>query len=244
MNQARKTLGIIGGMGPQATVDLFARIVAATPARRDQEHLHILIDNDPSIPDRTAAIAGRGPSPLPQLIAAGRRLVEAGAEFLAMPCNTAHHWHGELAAAVGAPVLHMLNLAAEEGRARWPRAAVYGLLATTGTVESGLYQKAFAAHKLEMLIPTPDEQETLVMEAIYGPEGVKAGTTGPAPRGRADLAIEALVERGAEVVVLGCTELPLLYPGGRSEFAPLLDPTETLARACVACALGKAEIHV
>lgn len=244
MHPQRKTLGIIGGMGPEATVDLFARIVAATPARTDQEHLHILIDNDPSIPDRTAAIRGAGPSPLPQLIAAGERLVEAGAEFLAMPCNTAHHWYEPLCEAIPVPILHMLKLTAAEARARWPRARVYGLLATTGTLESRLYQQAFAAEGLEILAPAPDEQESLVMGAIYGPEGVKGGDCGPTPRGKADLAIQSLLERGAEVIILGCTELPLLYPNGAGGPAPLLNPTQTLAQACVDYALGRTKTHV
>ncbi len=243
MERVKRTLGIIGGMGPEATVDLFARIVAATPAKTDQEHLHILIDNDPRIEDRTAAVLGQGPSPLPKLIAAGERLVEAGAEFLAMPCNTAHHWYEPLSEAVPVPILHMLNLAAAESRARWPRARVYGLLATTGTVESGLYQRAFAAHDLDIIVPAPDEQQSLVMGAIYGPEGVKGGDRGPTPKGKVDLAIQSLLERGAEVMILGCTELPLLYGDGRSRLAPLLDPTQSLAQACVDFALGRSDVH-
>ena len=229
----RKILGIIGGMGPDATVDLFARIVAATPARTDQDHLHILIDNDPSVPDRTAAILSGGESPLPHLVRSGQRLVDAGAELLALPCNTAHHWYEELSESVPVPVLHMLRESAAAGRARWPRATTYGLLATSGTVASRLYHKAFGEKGLEVIAPDDDEQRDLVMGAIYGPEGVKGGMrTGP-PRERTELAIQSLVERGAEVIILGCTELPLLFRTGASEFAPLLDPTAVLAEVCV-----------
>jgi len=229
----RKTLGIIGGMGPEATVDLFARIVAATPAKTDQDHLHILIDNDPSVPDRTAALLSGGASPLPHLVRSAQRLVEAGADLLAMPCNTAHAWHAELSEAVPAPVLHMLRLSAEAGRARWPRASAYGLLATAGTVASRLYHHCFAEKGLELVVPDDDEQRDLVMGAIYGPEGVKGGRRSGPPRERIELAIQSLLERGAEVIILGCTELPLLFPTGACELAPLLNPTEVLAAACV-----------
>jgi aspartate racemase len=237
----KKTVGIIGGMGPEATVDLFRRIVAATPATCDQEHLHILIDNDPKIEDRTLAIKGDGPSPLPRILAAAQRLEQSGADVLCMPCNTAHNWHSKLQREVGIPVLHMIQLTAQAGSRIMPNAKKYGLMATTGTVEARLYQDCFEEKGLEVIVPFPTEQTELVMRAIYGKngDGVKSGVlTGP-PRERADSALASLVERGAEAVILGCTELPLLYHEGCVKNTPLINPTQILAEACVDFALGK-----
>ena len=234
----RKVLGIIGGMGPLATVDLFRRILAATPVRTEQEHLRILIDCDPSTEDRTLAIEGRGPSPLPKMAAAARRLVAAGAEFLAMPCNTAHYWYDDLCSAAGVPVLHMIRLTAQAAARHLPHATRFGLLATTGTVKAGLYEASFGERGLELLVPTPEQQQDLVMAAVYGEDGIKAGHLDGPPRDRADLAMAALVARGAEAIVLGCTELPLLYPDAEHDGVPLLNSTQVLAEACVEWGLG------
>ncbi|MFH0910247.1 MAG: amino acid racemase, partial [Planctomycetota bacterium] len=234
-----RTVGIIGGMGPDATVDLFRRIVDLTPARGDPDHIRILIDNNPQIPDRTPSIEGHGPSPLPALLAMARGLIASGADFLAIPCNTAHHWYDELASAVEAPILHMIRLAALQAQKRFPAVKRYGLLATTGAIRSGLYQAAFGEKSLDLLLPTPEEQKTLVTPAIYGPDGVKGGHTAGLPRARIDQAVTALLSRGAEGIVLGCTELPLLYHGDYPEnVRAWVDPTEILAQTCVDYALG------
>ncbi len=237
-DRERKVLGIIGGMGPLATVDLFRRILAATPVRTEQEHLRILIDCDPSTEDRTLAIEGRGPSPLPKMAAAARRLVGAGAEFLAMPCNTAHYWYDDLCSTAAVPVLHMIRLTAQAAARHLPDATKFGLMATTGTVKTGLYGAFFAERGLELLIPTPEEQD-LVMAAVYGEDGIKAGRLDGPPRERADLAMAALVARGAEAIILGCTELPLLYPDAEHDGVPLLNSTQVLAEACVEWGTGR-----
>lgn len=234
----RKVVGIIGGMGPLATVDLFRRIIAATPVRTEQDHLHILIDNDPSIADRTLAIEGTGPSPLPGMVAVARRLVGAGAELLAMPCNTAHYWYDDLSDAARVPVLHMIRLTARAAATHLPRVTRFGLLATTGTVKTGLYEAFFREQGREILVPTLQQQRDLVMAAVYGEDGIKAGRLDGPPRERADLAIAALVARGAEAIILGCTELPLLYPGSEHNGVALLNPTQVLAEACVEWGLG------
>ena len=226
-----KTLGIIGGMGPAATVDLFAKILAATDAATDKENIPILIDNNTAIPDRTKAILHGGESPLPALTESAQRLERAGAELLMLACNTSHYFYDALAARVSVPILHMPRETAKA--AREAGYAKVALLATDGTCATGVYQKAFAAEapETELLYPLPEEQR-LVMELIY--DNVKANRW-DMPRERLLSLLSRLTERGAEAFILGCTELPMAFL--RYEIAkPTLDATEALARAAVLAA--------
>lgn len=231
----RRAIGIVGGMGPEATADLFAKIVRATPARRDQDHLRVLVDCNPHIPDRAAALAGRGPDPVPALVATARNLERAGAELLCLACNTAHAYYDAVAAAVRVPVLHVMEEVAAAIRARYPRLRRVGLLATRTTVRLGLYHRALHRRGLEVVVPDELHQR-LVDRAIDPPEGVKAGGHAAA-RPRALRAARRLVESGAECVVLGCTELPLIVSAGDLP-VPVVDATDVLARAAVREALG------
>jgi aspartate racemase len=224
-------LGVIGGMGPEATVELFRRIVSATPAQRDQDHLHILIDNDPGIPDRTAAILQRGPSPLPALEAAAKRLQQAGATQLLIPCNTAHYWLPELQRKVGIPILNMVAETADAVAAHVPPLGRIGLLATTGTLEAKLYHRSLDSRGLAVVGTTSPEQEC-VMAVIYG---IKSGSSSA---GSSLVQVgRSLLERGAQGLILGCTELSLV-PEMRQLGCPLFDPLAILARRAVALAKG------
>ncbi|HLS88777.1 MAG TPA: amino acid racemase [Sphingobacteriaceae bacterium] len=242
----RRTVGIIGGMGPEATADIFRKIIRATPACGDRDHLRILVDNNPAIPDRLAAIHGHGPDPTPVLTEMAVNLEKAGAELLAMPCNTAHYFYPAIRAAVGVPVLHIMEETATllfndlRGRRK------VGLLATDGTIETGLYHRALERRRLEVVVPD-EEHQALVMNCIYEPTGVKAGQY-RRPRVWLRRVMAHLAARGAEVLVLGCTELPLLfndgYPGPIKTFTlpqggsiPVVDATEVLASAVVREAL-------
>ncbi|HEY8498235.1 MAG TPA: amino acid racemase [Limnochordales bacterium] len=228
-----KTIGILGGMGPEATADLFLRIIRLVPAARDQDHPRVIIDSNPQIPDRTAAIRGEGPSPLPALVETARNLERAGAQLIAMPCNSAHAWYDPLAAAVGVPVLHMIRLTAQETARRVEGRGPVLLLATTGTVQSGLYQQACGELGLDVQVPAPDHQAR-VMEAIYLVKAGKAATARP-------LALEVIAAESARLrpaaIILGCTELPLVVRPDDVE-EPLVDSTDVLARAAVQAALG------
>ncbi len=218
-------------MGPAATVDLFSRIVAATPAQRDQDHLHIIVDNLPAIPDRTAAIIGEGPSPLPLMLESARRLESVGAQVLGIPCNAAHYWYEELQAGVGVPIIHMIRETGRQLRASYSGAARAGLLATTGTVLSGIYVKELAPFGYKIIVPGSAGQEA-VMEAIYGSAGIKAGKMGRRARRLLLAAADELAGAGAQVLILGCTEIPL---GLRPEDLPLpaVNPNQVLAEALV-----------
>lgn len=242
MDQAgRGVIGVLGGMGPWATLELFRRILEATPAERDQDHLHVLIDNNPAVPDRTAAIQGRGESPLPALLGGCRRLAEAGADFIVIPCNTAHFWIEELQQGSPAPVVDMVEEAVAAAIAARADLHRVGLLATTGTVEGGVYRRRFVARGIEVLSPAAEVQRDLVMRALYGPGGIKAGGSAAANRRRLVRAAQALVAAGAEVLLAACTEIPLVLRPEDVQ-APLVDTLDCLARAAVERALaGKKE---
>jgi aspartate racemase len=230
----RRTIGVIGGMGPLATAEFYLRLVRATPAATDQEHLHVLIDSNAQIPDRTAAIEGRGPDPTPALVATARRLVAAGAEVLVMPCNSAHAFLDAIRRDVPVPVLDIMEEVAAAAAALTPVPAAVGLLATAGTLRQRLYHTALARRGISVLTPDAAGQR-VVSDAIAS---VKAGETGPAVRARVCAEAEALIRAGAGAIVLGCTELPLIL-AAEDVGVPLLDGTEILARAAIREGFGE-----
>jgi aspartate racemase len=235
----RRTVGVLGGLGPDATLDFFAKVLAATPARSDQEHLHLIIDNDPSVPNRNDAVAGRGPSPAPQLTAMARRLEGAGADFLVMVCNAAHAFQGAIVEAVGIPLVSIIDQTVDATLARSPAAHRVGVLAAEGALDAGLYQRAFEARGVEALVPEGDDRARF-MDLMYA---IKSGDKGgEVARGMLDLA-RALHEAGAEALVAGCTEVPLVLTQEALRTAgldlPLVASTDALVEATVAIALGE-----
>jgi aspartate racemase len=225
----KKTIGIVGGMGPLATVDLFRKIVVHTKAACDQDHLRILIENDPGIEDRTAALLWGGADPTPKLAAAARNLQRGGAELLVIPCNTAHCFFDAVQAAVDIPVLHMIRVTARALEARGVRKA--GLLSTSGTVQTGIYQDVFSGPGIGLLTPGEEGQKDL-MDAIYWIKAGKMDFDDTGVRRAAD----ELMRQGAETLILGCTELPLME---RIYDYPVTDPTLELALEAVRQAGGE-----
>lgn len=224
----KKTIGILGGMGPMATADLFQKITALTDAGCDRDHIRVYIDSNASIPDRTAAILSGGEDPVPAMADALRHLELCGADCVIMPCNTAHYFLPRLEPLTELPFLSMIEAAARACRARFPGKTV-GILGTTGTLSAGLYQEALAEEDVPFLIPEAGEREAL-MEVIY--RGVKAGA--PPSRYRAAFlsVVEAMAGRGADCFLLACTELPLaVWDLGLD--LPSVDPTEELAKAAI-----------
>jgi aspartate racemase len=217
-------------MGPRATLDFFGKVIDCTPADRDQDHLRVLIDNNPQIPDRSAHILGQGADPTEALIETARNLERAGADFLVIPCNTAHHFLDAIRRSVAIPVLDITEVVAEAAE-RVVRGGTVGLLATRATVDSGLYQRALSRREIAVLVPPEDLQER-VNQAIWA---VKAGRTDATPRAWAREVGAELIDRGVKAVVLGCTELPLIVDP-KDWSVPLLDSTEILARATVLAA--------
>ena len=222
-------IGIIGGMGPMATADLFIKIISSTKAGSDQEHLHVLIDNNTDIPDRTEHILIGSDAPLAPMAESAARLEAAGADLLIMPCNTAHHFYDELCRKTALPVLNMPELTAKACQEQGIRCAA--LLATEGCLRAGIYDPYFEARGIRLLKPS-EEGVRALMQLIYGE--VKAGRT-PHPE-QLYFEMEQLKAEGAEVFLLACTELPLAF----NESTPFacLDPTLVLAQAAVLAAGG------
>lgn len=225
----RPIVGILGGMGPAATADLYAKIITATPATRDQDHLHVVIWADPTVPDRSTALLHGGEDPTPWLLRGARQLVAMGASFIAVPCNTAHAFFPAIERTIAAPFMHMMDETATAVELAHPSVARVGLLATTGTIASGLYQDWFARHHIEVAVPNDDLQERVVMAAIHR---VKAGETGQETTNLLAEAAVYLVEHGAEALIAGCTELPLVFRDGDAAVL-VIDPTRVLAEAIV-----------
>ncbi len=224
MIHGRKVIGIIGGMGPMATADLFTKIIQSTVAKTDQEHLHVLIDNNTDIPDRTACILEGSDAPLGPMVESARRLVDQGADLLIIPCNTAHFFHPGLQAAVDVPVLNMPEISAQYCAEKGY--SCVALLSTAGTVRAQIYEPYFEKLDIRLLHPSRVGIDNL-MYLIY--DEIKAGRT-PHPE-RLYPEIMALEEQGAQAFLLACTELPLAFhDGGR---IPFIDPTLLLARAAV-----------
>lgn len=233
-------LGVVGGVGPAATVDFLRKVVRNTPAQRDQDHMRLLVEQNPQIPDRTEHLIGDGMDPTLALYATCKKLQAGEADLIAIPCNTAHAFVEALQSELEIPIMNMLTVTVKHIRESFPGLRKVGLLATNGTVSSGVYRRALEENGLQEVVPTPKLQER-VMNAIYGPEGVKAGFTSAASVADVDAAIDDLVAQGAEIVILGCTELPLLLPDAerttpRGQRVALVDPTDILARRCVAAA--------
>ncbi|WP_116473962.1 cysteate racemase [Zobellella maritima] len=220
-------IGILGGMGPLATVDFVTKIIHQTPATRDQDHLPLLVHSVPQIPDRTACLMDNKESPLEALLLGLNTLISGGAGCIAIPCNTAHYWYEPLARASRVPILHIAHACAE-ALAREQVTSV-GLLATDGTLKAGFYARHLAEFGISMTIPDAALQQR-VMEGIYL---VKSGAVDRGARVLDDCMAEML-QQGVERVILGCTEIPFALDAIGSAHASLgMDATKALAAACV-----------
>ena len=229
-------LGILGGMGPMATVDFMGKIVRNTPASCDQDHIQMVVCSATDVPDRTAAILGQGSDPFPAMLKALRRLELSGATRIAIPCNTAHHWHGALQAKTSVPIIHIVDAVAD-ALAGLHTIPTLGLLATDGTIHAGVYQQRLAERGYVCVVPDATAQ-TEVMRAI---RLVKAGRTDEAA-GILGREAEALAVRGCSHIAMACTEIPLALAAlDRDVGAALLDPTDLLAQACVRSCLAAPE---
>jgi len=224
-------VGVLGGMGPLATIDFMRKVLDATPAARDQDHVPMIVSCLPQIPDRTAAFRGQGGSPLEAIVACGRRLESAGADLIVMPCNTAHLWFDEVQQQLRRPMLHLVDAALREALDLTGPDARVGLLATDATIASGLYinRRLVDAPPVQWLLPTAAEMLEQVMPGI---EAVKAGRLQDGQALLCDAA-RALRQRGADVLLLGCTEIPLVLDAAACGL-PVVDATAALARLVVA----------
>ena len=221
-----KTIGIMGGMGPMATVDLMKKIILATPASKDQDHIPMLVDNNSQIPDRTKAIMGQGASPAPEMVKTAKRLMMAGADFIIIACNTAHYFLPEILPQISIPVLSIIDVTTNSALEKGFKSV--GLLATTGTVSTGLYQKKLEASGIQCITPPADKQY-LIDDMIY--QGVKANNENYDTHAVEELLAE-MQSTGAEAFILGCTEVPVAVSMYKLQ-GEFIDATDELAKAAI-----------
>ena len=224
-----KTVGVLGGMGPDATVDFMSRVVRATPVDKDQDHLRILVDNNPQVPNRQEALLRGGEDPGPALASMAKGLEAAGADFLVMPCNTAHAFKEAIEASVRIPLVSIIDVTVEA----CGDVETVGVLATDGCISSGVFQQALS-ERGKRAVMLDDAQMQALMQLITR---IKAGDAGREVAGGMRALAEALVARGANAVIAGCTEIPLVLGDDMCE-VPLVSSTDALARATVAKARG------
>jgi aspartate racemase len=226
MSASTKTVGLIGGMGPAATLDFFDRILKRTKAMRDEDHLHVIIDNNTKFPSRDAASKGEGPSPGAAIAATARGLQEAGADFIVMACNTAHAYEAEIRAAISVPFLSMIDETVKAVLELRPERV--GLLAADPCLRARLYQDAFAKAGLDLVLPPAESQRTL-QELI---NRVKAGDTGETVRRSMATLAKKLEAQGAEVIVAGCTEVPIVLTADGID-GELVNSTDVLVERAI-----------
>ncbi len=231
---SEKIIGILGGMGPEATLDLFYKIIKLSPAEKDQDHFRIIIDNNPKIPDRTDAILGTGKDPLPELIMTAQNLEKAGANFIIMPCNTAHYYISGIQQNINIPILNMIKESANYVKNIFPSFKKAVLFASKGTYKTKLYNSFFNAKNIEILIPTPPEQNK-IMDLIYM---VKSGILSEEMKSQIMKISEEQIKKGAQVIIAGCTEIPLILKNEDVKI-PVIDPTNILAKRAVKEAKNK-----
>ena len=228
------TAGVLGGMGPDATVDFMATVIRLVPASRDQDHVHMIVDHNPHVPDRQVAMRGDNAPVTTELIAMAKRLEAAGADFLVMPCNTAHVFLDGLGDAVTIPFVHIIDETVREIDKASAAAECIGVLATSACIAADIYQQAIIRSGRQVVLPGDDAQSAL-MDLITQ---IKSGDrSAPIEAAMAGLADE-LVQRGADVIIAGCTEIPLVLHAALCA-VPVLSSTDVLARRTVALATGE-----
>lgn len=228
---SEKTIGILGGMGPEATLDCYARIIKNTPAKTDQQHLRVIIDSNPKVPDRTAAIIGDGPSPVPILVDGCRTLQAAGADFIIVPCVSAHFFLEDVRRQTELPILSIIDTVAETIIREHGDIKTVGLMGTTGTISGGRFQKRLADANCKTIVPD-DRQQKRVMAAIYDIKD--SAPTRSRKQITSDLVAVAqdLVANGAQGIVAGCTEIPLALKQQHVS-VPYFDALTILTRAAI-----------
>lgn len=229
---SEKICGVIGGVGPSATADFYKLVIAHTPATKDQEHLRVLIDSHPQIPDRTKAILEGGETPMQHMLESAQLLQKAGADFLVCPCNTAHYFFEELQAKIDIPLVSMIEETAKYLQKNNINKA--GLLSTSGTAKSGIYQNILGRFGIDVFIPEESGIKA-EMEAIYGEQGIKAGVQYEKTEQNKKLfklAIDQMRAHNIDGVIMGCTEIPLCLEASDCDLQ-LINPTAVLAQAVV-----------
>ena len=227
----QKVIGILGGMGPEATLYLFEKIIRNTPAECDQDHLRVIIDNNPKVPDRTRAILENGEDPVPMMLKSGRTLIQAGADFIIIPCISAHYFLDELNRKLSRPILSAFDAVAKKIVSNHPDIKTVGLLATNGTIQGGCFRKRLTESGIQTQVPDgPDQRH--VMTAIYSIKGDPAGLACAENKTAIKHVAGHLIQNGCQGIIAGCTEIPLVLSPEDME-VPLFNPLLILAEAAI-----------
>ena len=230
----RLTVGVMGGMGPEATAHFFSELVRRTEAAADQDHIRVLIDNNPSIPNRHKAIRGETPSVGPELADMAKGLEKAGADFIVMVCNTAHAFRKDIEAALTIPFVSLIDETVTAIACDYPDARKIGIMAADGCLEARLYQDALVAKGLEPLV-WDDADLARFMTVVFE---VKAGLTGPNQQEGMIALARALEAQGADLLISGCTEIPLVLDETKVSL-PVLSSSDLLVGNTILYATGQ-----
>lgn len=234
MTDAVKVAGVLGGMGPDATVDFMAKVIALTPADKDQDHIHMLVDHNPKVPNRQDAILDGGEDPGPAIAAMARRLEAAGADFLVIPCNTAYVFRSNICDAVTIPLISIIDETIAAIGQQNAGVSSVGVLATDGCLKADVYQNALRANGIRPVLPTQRELRELMNIVTR----IKAGDRSTAVSAAMCELANALVTQGAEAIIAGCTEIPLVLEQTQLG-VPLVSSTDVLAQKTVRLARGE-----
>ena len=233
-----KVIGIMGGMGPEAGADIFLNITRATHAKCDADHLHIIMDSNPKMPSRQEAILNGGESPVPAMVATAQNLVNAGADVIIIGANTAHYFYDDVSAQVNVPFLHIIDEAVKEMARRYPGIHNIGVMASNGAMKVRIYHKSCEKFGMEVL-DLPEELQHQMHESIVNRDyGYKYNGRTEKSVGDAIAVANYLVEHGAEALIMGCTEIPLIL-GDTTFPVPLIDPNDIIAEVAVKYAKGE-----
>lgn len=223
------TVGVLGGMGPAATVDFMARVIALTPGNSDQDHVRLIVDQNPRVPNRQDALLHDGEHPGEVLAEMARGLEDQDCDFLVMPCNTAHAFQKDIRAAVNIPFVSMIDATLNAAKA----AKCVGVMATVACLRANVYQSSLESRNITHVLPSREEAENLTRLVFE----IKRGNKGELSRAAVARLARSLVARGADVIVSACTEIPLVF-GARDLDVTLLSSTDELAKLTIALARG------
>ena len=237
-NGNTRIAGVLGGMGPGATVDFMSRVISLTPADADQDHVRMLVNHNPTVPDRQIDSDQNKRAVEESLSDMALVLEKAGADFLVMPCNTAHGFIGRAVAAVSIPFVHIVTATVNAIGRTEPEATRIGLLATDACLNAGLYQSAGHDAGMALLLPSKSEQAS-IMQLVFR---IKGGDQGSEVAHEMFNRANSLIQRGADVVIAGCTEIPLVISAERLT-VPFLSSTDILAEQTVALCLGHTSLQ-
>ncbi len=230
-DKEKKTIGILGGMGPEATAFMFNLFIEEAKTEKDQDHPKIIIFSNPETPPRTDAIFKQGENPVPYLIKGISLLKKAGADIIVMPCVTAHYFIQDVMKEQDFRFISLLDEAVKWVKINFPGLQKAGLLSSSGTIKSGIFHNTFEKKGIKLMTPDDNEQKT-IMKSIFGRRGIKAGYKTGSSQENIVRAAFSLIDKGAEAVIAGCTEIPLVLKDEDIN-VPFIEPMRITVRAAL-----------